>query len=235
MASRPRLGPTSDLTRAVQDRRGRRPDGGVPGRRRASTASRTTGPTRSPGDYRAGQDRAVLRLGADRLRRGRRLGRPVLLPGRPARLPRPELLRRAAEPVRRQGRPVRPGVRDRATSTVTTCRTCSAPTQGQAATAGPGERLRPAGAAGRLLRRASGPRTPYETGLLREAVHRRRTSRRRSSAAAAVGDDRIQERTQGRVDPDGFTHGTSAQRSKWFTTGYETGDPAKCDTFAGSI
>lgn len=55
------------------------------------------------------------------------------------------------------------------------------------------------------------------------------------SAASAVGDDSIQERTQGRVNPDGFTHGTSAQRVKWFTTGYETGDPAKCDTFAGSI
>ncbi|WP_375389508.1 neutral zinc metallopeptidase, partial [uncultured Amnibacterium sp.] len=36
----------------------------------------------------------------------------------------------------------------------------------------------------------------------------------------------------GTVDQDSFTHGTSAQRRQWFTTGYETGDPARCDTFA---
>lgn len=55
------------------------------------------------------------------------------------------------------------------------------------------------------------------------------------SAAHAVGDDAIQSKMQGHVVPDSFTHGTSEQRMKWFTKGYQTGDIRNHDTFAEEL
>ena len=51
------------------------------------------------------------------------------------------------------------------------------------------------------------------------------------TAAASVGDDRIQQRTRGRVNVDSFTHGSSAQRTEWFKRGFQGGDMKSCDTF----
>lgn len=62
-----------------------------------------------------------------------------------------------------------------------------------------------------------------ERGDLEEALN----------TASAIGDDRLQRQSTGRVVPDSFTHGTSKQRLGWFRRGFDSGDPAQCNTFAG--
>ncbi|AMG59414.1 neutral zinc metallopeptidase [Pantoea vagans] len=63
-----------------------------------------------------------------------------------------------------------------------------------------------------------------EAGDLQEALN----------AAEAIGDDRLQQKGQGRVVPDSFTHGTSEQRYTWFKRGFDGGDPGQCNTFASN-
>jgi len=55
------------------------------------------------------------------------------------------------------------------------------------------------------------------------------------NAAFQIGDDTLQRRTQGYVVPESFNHGTSEQRSNWFRRGFESGDPADCNTLSGPI
>lgn len=67
-------------------------------------------------------------------------------------------------------------------------------------------------------------RNTLEQGDIEEALN----------AASAIGDDRLQRQSQGYVVPDSFTHGSSAQRMRWFTRGFKSGDTAQCDTFSAA-
>ena len=77
--------------------------------------------------------------------------------------------------------------------------------------------------AGVWANRADKARNILESGDVEEALN----------AASAIGDDRLQRQSQGRVVPESFTHGTSAQRQRWFRAGLASGDPDNCDTFSG--
>ena len=70
--------------------------------------------------------------------------------------------------------------------------------------------------------RPTSPRSPHED--ITEAI----------DAAKAVGDDRIQQQTSGRVNAEQWTHGSAAAASKWFNVGYDSGDMRDCDTFAAN-
>ncbi len=78
--------------------------------------------------------------------------------------------------------------------------------------------------AGAWAQRADRMHDILEAGDIEEALN----------AASAIGDDRLQRQSRGTVTPDSFTHGTSAQRARWFRTGYENGDPDRCDTFGSA-
>jgi predicted metalloprotease len=73
-------------------------------------------------------------------------------------------------------------------------------------------------------------RSTYDRGLLESG-----DLQEGLTAAAAVGDDRIQQQAQGRIDPETFTHGTSEQRAHWLQTGFDSGRLEACDTFSGDI
>ncbi len=76
--------------------------------------------------------------------------------------------------------------------------------------------------AGVWANRADRARNILEAGDVEEALN----------AASAIGDDTLQRQSRGTVVPESFTHGTSAQRQRWFRTGLRTGDPDSCDTFS---
>ena len=76
--------------------------------------------------------------------------------------------------------------------------------------------------AGVWANRADRARNILEAGDVEEALN----------AASAIGDDTLQRRSRGTVVPESFTHGTSAQRQRWFRTGLSTGNPDACDTFS---
>ncbi|MDG6093530.1 neutral zinc metallopeptidase [Acetobacter sp. AN02] len=78
--------------------------------------------------------------------------------------------------------------------------------------------------AGVWARRADQARGILESGDVENSMN----------AAAAVGDDRLQKQAQGYAVPDSFTHGTSAQRARWFRRGLDSGDIGQCDTFSAS-
>ena len=220
------------LTPELPDRRGRQPERGLPDRRRRQLRpgllerDASTATSEAPTRFFSGQT-------GDRLRRRRRSAvGPFYCPADQAVYIDLTLLRRAALALRRQGRAVRRGVRDRARVRAPRPAPARAPTRRSATTA-QGE----TSGSVRLELQAdcyAGVWAAHavETGFIEELTDADIADG--LDAAAAVGDDRIQKAATGRVDRESWTHGSSASRQKWFKTGYRSGDPNRCDTFAAN-
>ena len=183
-------------------------------------------------DVRADDPATLHERDSDRVRRRDLGGRPVLLPGRQARLHRPRLLPRAAGALRARG--------DFAQAYVIAHEfghhvqnvlgvSTDVRQQQQEDPEGANElsiRLElQADCLAGVWGHSANQEGLLEPGDVEEGLN----------AAAAVGDDRIQQKSGRGVNPESWTHGSSEQRMAWFQKGFENGDPAACDTFKGEI
>ncbi len=181
-----------------------------------------------------GADAGVRRFGQHRLRTGDQRGRAVLLPGRQARVPGPRVLPDPADRAGAKGGNFAEayvvaheyghhiqnlyGILGR-------IKTRNGPTSDAVRSELQADCL-----AGIWTNHATTVRDrdgdTFISGLTDDDIARG------LDAAAAVGDDRIQQKTQGQVTPESFSHGTAEQRMKWFKTGMDSGDMTACDTWS---
>ena len=233
-ASRPT---TAQLEQRLPDRRPTRTTRSSAPSSPTSSRSRTSGRRRSATATCPTDTVFFSGAGADQLRRRVERLRALLLPGRPARLHRPELLRPAPAAVRRPGRAVRQRLRHR--PRVRPPR--AEPARHQRAGDARRDRARPAARSGWNCRPtatpAPGPTTPRRCPTTRGqpliAEITQDDIDRALDAAARIGDDFIQREPRQRAGRPGRLHPRLLRAaSEVVPTGYETGDPAQCDTFA---
>ena len=180
-----------------------------------------------------GHDRERLhRRGPDRLRQRDLRRRPVLLPGRPAGLPGPRVLPELDQRFRAPGDFAQAYVVaheighhvQNVTGIFAQVDRAKRADPGQANELSVRTELQADCLAG-VWGHSTYERGLLESGDLEEGL----------AAAAAVGDDRIQSQATGQINPETWTHGSSEQRTKWFRRGFDSGDPASCDTFSNDL